>query len=450
MVVKNKIKMSLRTVFLRKKFWLKDWLNGAPMWKAYKEVRLIMADPIKGEEIRQQRLHDLLVFAQTNTPYYQGKNYTHLSDFPVVNKQVIMEHYDQFLTPVDKIPGQKGEVHVQRTSGSTGTPFEVRQDTNCRTRRVATIKAANELIGFHSFEPLMHLRAIKHYWNFPDDVVVKWNKDICILYADNANLTDSRVRKLIDAINEYKISFVRGYMTTLDTITRYAVENNYPILTKPTFISVGELLLDSLRSRVESMGCKIISQYGNEENGVFGQSKINGSGTEMTLYRANCYIEILKMDRDEPVEENELGRIVVTDFTNYSMPMIRYEIGDCAMIGERADNGALLSIKNLSGRKTDMVYRTDGSVIDIFNSMPKEIYNGQLIRQWQFIQKDAKSYVLNLGIKDETVRAQENLYVQYMKDILGPDAEISINWLHEIPVLASGKRKIVIQEYKKK
>lgn len=88
--------MSLRTVFLRKKFWLKDWLNGAPMWKAYKEVQLIMADPIKGEEIRQQRLHDLLVFAQTNTPYYQGKNYTHLSDFPVVNKQVIMEHYDQF------------------------------------------------------------------------------------------------------------------------------------------------------------------------------------------------------------------------------------------------------------------------------------------------------------------------------------------------------------------
>lgn len=442
--------MSLRTVFLRKKFWLKDWFNGAPMWNAFKEVRLIMANPIVGEEIRQQRLRDLLAFAQMNTPYYQGKNYKRLSDFPVVNKQIIMEHYDQFLTPVDKIPGQKGEVHVQRTSGSTGTPFEVRQDTNCRTRRVATIKVANELIGFHSFEPLMHLRAIKHYWNFPEDVVVKWNKDLCILYADNANLTDERVKKLIDAINEYGIRFVRGYMTTLDTITRYAVENNYPIETKPTFISVGELLLDSLRSRVEHMGCKIISQYGNEENGVFGQSEINGSGTEMKLYRANCYIEILKMNSDEPVGEDELGRIVVTDFTNYAMPMIRYEIGDCAMIGERAENGALISIKNLSGRKTDMVYRTDGSIVDIHNSMPKEIFNNMLIRQWQFIQKDAKLYVLNLGIKDESVKSQEEQFVQYMKDILGQDAEIMVNWQNEIPVLASGKRKIVIQEYKKK
>ncbi len=77
------------------------------------------------------------------------------------------------------------------------------------------------------------------------------------------------------------------------------------------------------------------------------------------LNRANCYIEVLKFDSDEQVAPGELGRIVVTDFTNYAMPMIRYDIGDVATIGE-THNGILLSLDNLSGRKTDMIFKTNG------------------------------------------------------------------------------------------
>lgn len=439
--------MSIVSYYKRKKFWLQDFFKGSPMWKEYKDVMSIMQDVESSKSKREAYLRDILLFAKKNTKFYSDVKGDSLSDFHVVDKQTIVNSYSDFIVPAERIPGQVGPVHVQKTSGSTGTPFQVYQDTRCRTRRIATIKACNELIGFHSFERLMHLRSIKHFWNFPGDI--KWVPELEILYADNANLTDEKVSIIIDAINDYKIQYVRGYMTTLDTITRYSVEHNKPLVTKPTFISGGEILLESFRERVVAMGCKVISQYANEENGVLGQSEINGGGTTMILNRANCIVEILKMDSDEPAEDDELGRVVVTDFTNHAMPMIRYDIGDVAMRGDVASNGELLSIKNLVGRKTDMIIRTDGAAIDFFNSIPTSIYYGSKIKQWQFIQKDATTYLLKICASDSSVKSEESNLIQEMKDVLGQDADITIKYLDEIPVLSSGKRKIIIQEYQK-
>lgn len=387
----------------------------------------------------------MLQFASDNVTFYKPYKGCSLKDYPVINKSDILAAYHDFLTPVSQIPGQVGKVHIQKTSGSTGTPFEVYQDTRCRIRRIATIKVENEAIHFHSFEPMMHVRATAHYWGRNAETI-HYNKSLNIYYVNNANLTDTKLQLIVDTINQHKIKVIRGYMTTLDTITRYAVRHHIKFNHHPFFISVGELLLESLRLRiVEQLKCHVISQYGNEENGIFGSSEIDGIGTNIRLNRANCYVEILKMDSNEPVANGEIGRIVVTDFTNYAMPMIRYEIGDLAAIGETASDGTILSITNLCGRKTDMIYRTNGAAIDIFNSMPVEIFCNPQIKQWQFIQKDNKQYVLRLAFEKEDKTAIE-IAQRELKKLLGNDALIDIVCVDEIPVMNSGKRKIVINE----
>ena len=391
----------------------------------------------------------LLSFATLNVPFYQTYKEEHnLSGFPVINKQIILSQYQNFIAPVDLIPGQKGKVHVQKTSGSTGTPFEVYQDSNCRIRRIATIKVENEAIGFHSFEPMMHLRAAAHYWGKGE--MIHFNPDLNIYYVDNADLTDEKLQIIVDTINCKKIKVIRGYMITLDTITRYAVKRDIDFPNHPFFISVGELLLESLRLRiVNQLHCHVISQYGNEENGIFGSSPVDGIGTNIILNRANCIVELLKLDSDMPVEKGEIGRIVVTDFTNYAMPMIRYELGDLASIGEVASDGTILSIENLCGRKTDLIYRTNGSPIDFFNSIPSEIYNNPNLRQWQFIQKSKKEYLLRLSFEKEQDDITQSAQI-LLKKLLGSDAIIVIECVNEIPVLSSGKRKVVINEWKNK
>lgn len=440
--------MSIKTYFFRKRFWLNDLLQGAPMWKSFKDVMYISENKKvkQGGVKRTFYLKSILDFAKSNTLFYGRVEGNELFDFPVINKQIILDHYNDFLVPEHRIPGQRGKLHIQKTSGSTGIPFSIPQDTRCRIRRIATIKVENEKIGFHSFEPMMHLRAVKHYWsnNMSD---LSYNKKLNIVYADNSNLTDEKIAKILTAINNYKVKVVRGYMTTLDTITRYAVEQDIKLRYHPTFISVGELLVESLRLRiVNDLGCHVISQYANEENGVFGQSAIDAPGDVIYLNRANCYIEILKMDSDEPAEKGELGRIVVTDFTNYALPMIRYDIGDVAMLGEIKD-GELLSLKSLSGRKTDLIYTTSGKRIDLFNSISPDIFNNLGLLQWQFIQDAKKEYTLRLCLKDESLKTFEKEYKIGLKSLLGNDAKIRIEYVEDIPVLSSGKRKIVIQNY---
>lgn len=439
--------------FARKRFWINDVLhNNGRMWKAYKEVRYIMQHPEQSRKMREEKLQQLLEFATTHTTFYkQYAGVTDFHNFPVVNKQTYRTHYQDFVVAKEFIPFQEGEVHIQKTSGSTGTPFEIPQDTRCRIRRIATIKATNELVGFHSFNTLMHTRAFAHYWGGTESI--RYDKSLNIVYVDNANLNDTKLQAIADAIRNYKVRYIRGYVTSMEAITLYLVKNNIKIDSRVTFITGGELLPLSLKNRiVNQLHCHVTSQYANEENGIFGQSDIDGNPTTINLNLANCFVEILKLDKDEPAEPEEMGRVVVTDFTNYAFPMIRYDIGDVAMIDKVAPNGDLLSIKNLSGRSQDMILRTDGSAIDFFNSIPKEVYNNpDIILQWQFTQKDAKKYVLTLCTSDSEA-VQESFkqkLISDIKNILGSDAEITINVTTSLPVLNSGKRRVVTNEYKK-
>lgn len=399
---------------------------------------------------RRVYLKAILNFARQNIPYYiKFDELENLQDFPVVNKQTYLSDYEAFCTPIEKIPFQKGKLHIQKTSGSTGIPFKIPQDTRCRLRRIAIIKAENEKIGFHSFEPMMHLRAVSHYWNDRRDFI--YQRNLNIWYVDNSNLNEEKIRKIVNTVNSCRIKVIRGYMTSLDIITRYMEDNQLEFRHKVIFISVGELLQEWLRKRVvDYLHCDIISQYGNEENGIFGQSDINSSGRYINLNGAGCVVEILKLDSDEPVSQGELGRIIITDFTNYAMPMIRYDIGDLAAPCEFYPDGTVKSIDNLSGRITDRIYRTDGDPIDFYNSIPVDIFLNPQINQFQFIQQAEKKYLMRISFKHDEVKKKEVSYIEELKKILGADARIRIEWSKELPILNSGKRKIIINEWKQK
>ena len=49
----------------------------------------------------------------------------------------------------------------------------------------------------------------------------------------------------------------------------------------------------------------------------------------------------------------------------------------------------------------------------------------------------------------QKVKEDEKLFIYKLKELLGSDANISIEWSNELPILSSGKRKIVVNEWKK-
>lgn len=133
----------LKEFIQRKAFWIEDTLKGNGLWKEYKDVRHISANKQFSNWGGINRIINLLEYARENTVFYQELGISSsapLSAYPVMDKNKYLADYDKFIVPLGKIRGQKGEIHVQKTSGSTGIPFRVPQDTLCRTRRLATIK----------------------------------------------------------------------------------------------------------------------------------------------------------------------------------------------------------------------------------------------------------------------------------------------------------------------
>ena len=104
------------------------------------------------------------------------------------------------------------------------------------------------------------------------------------------------------------------------------------------------------------------------------------------LNEANYFIEILK-ENDEPAEEGELGRIVVTDLYNYAMPMIRYDTGDVGSLKYMEINGVKKKvITNFTGRKIDMVYDVSGRCLSP-HKVSVTFWSFPELKQFQFIQE---------------------------------------------------------------
>jgi phenylacetate-CoA ligase len=181
-------------------------------------------------------------------------------------------------------------------------------------------------------------------------------------------------------------------------------------------------------------GVPCVSRYSNLENGIIAQQELNRSG-RFLINTASYHIEILKMDSDDPAAEGEMGRIIVTDLFNYAMPMIRYDTGDIGAYETNKADGSIQYLSGVEGRKLDLLYDTHGDLVSSYL-----VYKNM----WQYVEID--QYQL---INTKTSFAKEKQLVDEFKSFLGRDADFRVEYVSEIPLLISGKRKKIVNNYRK-
>jgi phenylacetate-CoA ligase len=128
------------------------------------------------------------------------------------------------------------------------------------------------------------------------------------------------------------------------------------------------------------------------------------------------------------------------------MPIIRYDTGDIAKLGLNKDGDFVL--EQIEGRKMDVIHDSKGNIVSSFVVYTKFYNYYHLLKQYQFIQQGEKDYEVKLNLQGNNFEFEDDLIASIKSDF-GNDSNVTITYVDEIPPLSSGKRRKVVNNYKK-
>ena len=250
-------------------------------------------------------------------------------------------------------------------------------------------------------------------------------------------------------VKNHKIKYMMGYASALEKIANYFKEKEYfkEEYSIKAIVSSSEVLTNKvMNSLSEIFRCAVYDRYSNEDNGFIAQT--DGINHDFLVNRGSFFVEILKMDSNELAEENELGRIVITDYYNYAQPFVRYDTGDLgAYTYKEIDNCKRYVLTKIAGRISDVVFDMNDKPVSTFAiGCTLEVFSN--IKQYQLIQEDKGIFRLN--IIDPKKYYKDEAYIEALETVIGKGVKVLINYLDELPTLNSGKFHRVICKYKPK
>lgn len=430
---------------LRKRlFWIFDTLKGSPTRTHYTDIANILEnfESPESEKRRKALLANLLQHACETTPFYsQYGPLEKLQDFPVVDKMTIRDNFEAFQSRT-YANGPKQEVS---TSGSSGTPFRIYQNTDKVMRNRADTLYFQKIAGYELGYRLYYVR--KWLSKYKKNRLATAIRNIEMVNV--SDFSDAYLKKLIDTLKkDTSTKVILSYSSALRDICKYLEHTaSGPIKTNiSSIIAMAEELGDDTRKKLKFyFETPVYLRYSNQENGIISL-QLSQKKNDLQINWASYFVEILHPEKDVPVDEGALGRVVVTDLFNYAVPFVRYDTGDLAVMTKQQPyfKGSS-SFSKVKGRKMNVIWDTKGHVISGFNIHYLETYPE--IRQFRFIQQDRTKYTIELVVQRPL--SPEKQIIDHFKGFLGNDAEIEIVYTDEISRLVSGKRALVVNNYTK-
>jgi len=326
------------------------------------------------------------------------------------------------------------------TSGSTGAPFSVLQNKSKRCRNTADNLYFSNRSGYEIGHKLIYVKIWPE--NYKHTFLSKfWWQNI--VPQSVFKLSDQEIERFVKSLktNTSKKSIL-GYTSAFTTICQYLDKKNSSTIASniQSVIAMSEGLNDYVKDSMKKyFGVTPISRYSNNENGILAQEGV-GRSSKFIINTASYFIEIFDLEKDVPLDFGKRGRIVVTDLHNYAMPLIRYDTGDIGVIEQDEHKVSFLS--SIEGRKLDLIYNTKGEIVPSHVSYKLCKYGDY--KQFQLVQHGPKAYLIKLNTDK---KVDEDTLKKEFRSYFGDDANIEIQYVDEIPLLSSGKRREVLNTY---
>jgi phenylacetate-CoA ligase len=261
-------------------------------------------------------------------------------------------------------------------------------------------------------------------------------------YLLNVQSTIEQQAKWLRRVNP---GYVLAYPSILLALAHLFEERGWRLPNVRQVQTFGEILEPECRDACERVfGAQVVDLYSSQEVGYVA---IQCSDCQdYHVQSENLLVEILD-DADRECRPGEIGRVVVTTLHNFAMPLLRYDIGDYAEVGEQCSCGRGLPVlKRIFGRQRNLLTLPDGRRRwPLFNvgERPEEL---PPFFQFQVIQRTLTNIEV-LVVRHQPLAASEEKRVQrYMQQTLGYPFEIVVRCVESIPRGRSGKFEDFVSE----
>lgn len=431
-------------------------LSNKDIFKEYNKLKKIERNSLENNlKIQEIRLKRILLHAYRNVPYYHnvlgkakvvvgGKiNLDNFNKIPILTKEIIRREGKNLYSRDCK----KRNSYENTSGGSTGEPVKFLQD---RRYWIGTMAGAWFQNSFVDNYPCKQLKL----WGSERDILqggygikgVFKNWVYSRKYLNAFKMSEENMKNYIQEINLYKPIIIEAYVQSIYEMSKFARENKLNVYSpKGIIVSAGTLYPEMKKLIEDVFGCPIFNRYGSREVGDMACSCDKDEGLHLSIF--SNYVEILDK-KLKPCKPREIGKVYVTMLNNYSMPLIRYDIGDVAVPSKKQKcscGRGLPLIESVRGRDVNLFKTRKGDLVDgeYFTHL---FYLKNWVERFQVVQKDYDLIEIKIvGNKD---KKEMKKIERGIKVAMGKDCKIKWEFVLEIKPTKSGKYLYTVSEIK--
>ena len=363
-----------------------------------------------------------------------------LESLPILTKQDLRERADELIS--DRYRGLP--LVRKKTTGSTGIPVEVLVDAASMNWKRACTTRTDEWSGWRQGE------RVAKVWGNPEyqrQGIKGYLRNLFLdraTYLDTREIDSNRIREFVDTLRRRPPSLLFGHAHSLWLIALW-VRQNAPDAFRPRgIISTAMMLSASQRRTIEdAFHTPVTDRYGCEEVSLIA--------SECEVHRGlhvNAESVHVGIDRSAAgLYPQRTGPILVTDLTNFAMPIIRYRTGDVVTLSDEkaCDCGrGLPMLENVQGRTADFVVTPAGSLISGISLTENFACLIRGTAQLQIVQESRTHLRLRL-VPDATFGEESKTQIAgLVRDTFGPSMTHELEYLGSIAPEKSGKFRFCI------
>ncbi len=324
-------------------------------------------------DIQLRHITPLLQHAANKVPFYAQSlsGYDHgqpltserLKTLPILTRSMLQNAGDDLNAA--SYPEEHGAVSHSSSSGSTAQPISILH-TGLSTNWHRALTLRSRLWAQNRLD--RKLAAIRRYVsgnaNYPNGFSGDCWADELTIPTTSGPVAGLSVATPVDQqISWLKVQAPKILLTfpsNLDALCQHMRDNSIKIPSIKHVLTLGEALPEDIRATVHrTFGAKLFDTYSAAE---VGEIAIQCPDHDHYHVQSEAlYVEVLN-EQDEHCAPGETGRVVITALHNYAKPLIRYEIGDMATVGNACRCGRGLPVLDrIMGRHRNMMVTSNGA-----------------------------------------------------------------------------------------